>query len=315
MTRLPLRLFIAAAVLATIPAIPTSGRADQGITSPTHRANVGKIVFSKAEIPFRKEDPNKLETTFRATDTVYGRVYLAKAVNNTTLHLSGKTAKATEGRYEVKVFVNGKNKAMRFGVFRQQKLKAKSANQWTSWRFEPHPVAGYKYADKQDTTRWAKIINTMPPGTHKVRVEIHVVEGQWRSKGPVAAGEISIIKKKGDRLGGGGKFPVDAYNGGDKAALKKAIRKALLDSRTAKSAKEIKDIALVTQWQEGRYRGTLVKYRKITAAVLWADKNSDGFCRYVSYNFVKDAKGKKWGPVRFKSFCNSCQEGDVACPK
>ena len=60
--------------------------ADQGMTSATHSANVGKIVFSTEEIKFKNEDPSKLRTSFREGEPIYGRLYFARSMANTELY-------------------------------------------------------------------------------------------------------------------------------------------------------------------------------------------------------------------------------------
>jgi hypothetical protein len=67
------------------------------------------------------------------------------------------------------------------------------------------------------------------------------------------------------------------------------------------------------RWQRGRYRGTRVPYQKVTGIVLWWNKDKDGVCRYVSYNYVKEQRGGKWSPLKVKAFCMGCPEGWTRC--
>ena len=71
----------------------------------------------------------------------------------------------------------------------------------------------------------------------------------------------------------------------------------------------------MTSWQNGRFSDTKTPYKKITGMVLWHDSDNDGVCRFASYNFIKTTQGGKWGPLKFRAFCNGCAEGWTKCPK
>lgn len=304
-------LLLAAVVALAAPA----AAADQGMTSPAHRAHVGRIVFSDGPIPFQKEDAERFKTAFRATDTLYGRVYLAQSVGSTEVHLAGQVQKGTARAFEVRLFVGDEEQKLAFGVFHQGVLARAAAQTWTTWRLDLNPAAGDAGAEAKVTAGWAKTVNRLAPGRHAVKVELWVTEGQMRSKGPVAVGTFEIDKQRGDRLESGGRFPADVYAGADLANVKAAARAALLAEGVAKGTADILALAITSTISEGRYVDTKVPYRQVSAAVKWADTDKDGFCRFVTYNFVQDQASKGWTPWRFKSFCNGegCQEGEVDC--
>jgi hypothetical protein len=108
-------------------------------------------------------------------------------------------------------------------------------------------------------------------------------------------------------------FPRRTYRGGGAGALAGAMRRALLASRLAKSASEILKVQPMGRWKSGRYTDTKVPYKKITGIVLWWDKDKDGVCRFVSYNFNKERRGGRWSPLKAKSFCMGCPEGWTKC--
>jgi len=108
-------------------------------------------------------------------------------------------------------------------------------------------------------------------------------------------------------------FPRSTYRGGGKAALAAAMRRALLAGRVAKARSEVLRVQPMGRWQRGRYRGSRVPYQKITGIVLWWDKDRDGVCRYVSYNYVKEQRGGRWKPLKVKAFCMGCPEGWTRC--
>ena len=84
----------------------------------------------------------------------------------------------------------------------------------------------------------------------------------------------------------------------------------------AKNPDEVLQVSVTSDWKEGVYRVTKKRYRSVSGTVLWHDTDGDGVCRFVTYNFVSDhLGGNDWTPVKFKSFCLSCPEGDTECPK
>ena len=66
----------------------------------------------------------------------------------------------------------------------------------------------------------------------------------------------------------------------------------------------IQKLAITTDWAYNRYTDSKKEYRKISAAVLFSDKDNDGVCRFVTYNFISDKSGNGWTTPRFHSFCN-----------
>ncbi len=80
---------------------------DQGLTSKTHAKHVGKTVFSKGPIPFRKEKGVTLGKSFRVMDPIYGRVYLHRSLANSTVQLNTRSVVGAAGYY-LRVFIDGK---------------------------------------------------------------------------------------------------------------------------------------------------------------------------------------------------------------
>lgn len=109
------------------------------------------------------------------------------------------------------------------------------------------------------------------------------------------------------------KFPRSTYRGGGRGALGAAMKRALVAPKLAKSPREILRVQPMGSWKTGRYRGTRVRFQQVMGTVLWYDKDKDGVCRFVSYNFVKEHRGGRWSKLRVKSFCMGCPEGWTKC--
>jgi hypothetical protein len=285
--------------------------ADQGMTSSTHTSHAGQIVFSTQEIKFRNEDSSKLRESFRLGEPIYGRLYFSQSMGNTPLFHSqqgselGSTS-GREGRWELKVYVDGENQDMRFGAFTDGKVSEKAEQEWTTWQLNLAPDKD-EFKESRITDPWIKLAARLKPGTHSIKLEFYATQGQYRSK-PMATGSFDLVVAEGDSFSAG-EFPKSTYTGSDLESLKETMKSAL-KGPVAKSASEILDVSVTSDWDYGRYTDTLVEYRKIQGTVLWEDKDGDGVCRYTSYSFIQDKSGNGWGPLRFKAFVNGGPEGN-----
>lgn len=288
---------------------------DQGMTSNLHQKNAGRVVFAKKMIGFKAQDSAKLEDTFSLSDPIFGRVLLERSLGNTPIYADGfaEPQAMREFDYDVRLYINGKNVPVAFGVFQQGGLEGEAGQQWTTFQFAPHPV-GMENDFKRDAEPWRKATAGLAEGAYDVRFEFFATNGQFRSAAPIAVGAFTLKVGAGERIAATGKFPATSYAGGDAGEIAAAMRKALVGP-VAKSADEIRDVSVTSEWNPLVYSDTKRRYRAISGAVLWADSNGDGVCRYTTYNFVSDATGpQSWGPLRFRSFCNGCEEGNAECP-
>jgi hypothetical protein len=288
--------------------------ADQGITNPVHGKNVGKIIWSKQGIDFKSPNASAFVEKFSAGDHIYGRVYQEKALNNFKVYNNDKEGQNRDGGYQITAKIDGKPVELSFGVFHDGNLSGKAASHWTTWRFSPYPKNPDQGFEQDISGKWVKAIRKLSPGDHKVEFELWGTQGQYKTKHPVASGSFVLALAAGDKVASAGKFPSDVYSGADKTGLKQKIKKALIGPVT-KNGNEITNIAIRSEWKRGVYTKVTPRkeYRKLTAAILWVDKNNDQLCRYTSYNFIQDKSGNSWTPVRFHGFCNGCEEGEVEC--
>ncbi|RYH07614.1 hypothetical protein [Tropicimonas sp. IMCC6043] len=287
---------------------------DQPPTSNLHAANAGKMVFSTQPIPFAEQDQAEILDTFRLTDPIFGRVFLMHSIGNTPIYGSDGRPSANDAfGYTVRLFINGEEKAYKFDVFAEGQLQGEAGESWTTWQFAPNPQP-FDEAFKAEADAWRATTRELAPGAHEVRFELWSTQGQFTSRQPVSVGEFALMVGEGDRIAAGSAFPSDAHEGGDTEALRAQMLQAIVGPVT-KSADEILKIAVTSNWREGVYSDTKRRYRTVSGAVLWRDTDSDGVCRFTTYNFVSDhLGGNDWSPAAFNSFCLSCPEGDVECP-
>jgi hypothetical protein len=270
------------------------------------------MVWSTKPINIGDQDRIKTSNTFKLTDPIFGRVYLAYSLGNTPVYGSdgGRPAENYQFRCEMRLFIDGQEKPEKSGPFMHYRQKGKAGETWTTWQFAPNPVP-FDNAFKREADAWRHITRGLSPGTHAVRFELWAVQGQFRSREAISVGEFSLVVGEGDRVAAGAKFPVETYSGGDLKQIRAQMKKALVGPVT-KSGEQILDMAVTGDWGYGRYTDTKIRYRKIRGAVLWADTDNDKVCRYHTYTFFSDEVGGGWAPLRYRSF--GSPEGEVECP-
>ena len=269
------------------------------------------MVWATTPINLADQDKVTTKTSFKLTDPIFGRIYLKHSLGNTPVYSSsGGPQENYNFGYEVRLFIDGKKKADRSDTFSTGKLNGQAGETWTTWQFAPNPVP-YDDSFRSEADAWRRVTKDLSSGTHTVRFELWATQGQLRSREPISIGEFSLIVKQGDRISAGLKFPEETYSGNDADKLNEQLKKAVATGKISYS--EIVKLAITGDWVVGRYTDSKKEYRKISAAVLFSDKDNDGVCRFVTYNFISDKTGNDWTPPRFHSFCMGSPEGDVEC--
>lgn len=288
----------------------------QAVSSKRHAENIGRFIWSKKGIGFKIQDQAVLSDTFTLSDPIYGRLYTPHSLGNTPVYQEGGNEPKPNNRfgYIYRLYIDGENVPVSFGVFGSGEYNETQAKGWTSWQYGPHPVPpdeGFKF----EADAWRVATKDLAPGRHSVRFEFWGVDASYRTREPMAAGGFTLVVGAGERVAATGKFPGDSYGGGDLKRIRAQMKKALV-GQVAKSADQILDVSVIGDWAHGAYTDSKVRYRKITGTVLWADTDGDKVCRYSSYVFISDeSSGGGWSPVRYRAFrTGASHEGDVECP-
>lgn len=286
---------------------------DKGITSPEHKKYVKQVIWSKSVIVWDNVANSVLETRFKLTDPIYGRIFLDRSIHNTPVYssVSNEPEENTRNSIEWKLYIDGKDTGGRFGVFHQGQYDDDHGKNWTTWQFSPHVLNPDWEEDKIIGTAWEKAVRGLSPGEHSVRFEMWGVSGQFRSSEPMTVGTFTLVVSKGEKVATLAKFPKETYSGNDASQLREQLKKALATGKISYS--DIVKLAITSNWAYKRYKDSKKEYRMISAAVLFSDKDNDGVCRFVTYNLISDKTGNGWTAPRFHSFCMGCPEGDVNC--
>ncbi|HYE47209.1 MAG TPA: hypothetical protein VEA44_15710 [Caulobacter sp.] len=180
------------------PGSTTAPTADQGVTSPTHQAHVGRIVFTRADQQLAQVDAGAFVSDFAIGDPFYFRVFLARSAVNAMKPLVpnlNRTDAARSMRYRVRFTVGGQTVEARFNRWGRDTEHL----EWTTWRGA--------FLARQETTipgqevfreflSRATARGLLPPGRHRVAVEVvPVVEHSSAAPvvgQPIARGEFNL---------------------------------------------------------------------------------------------------------------------------
>ncbi len=84
---------------------------DQGITSQTHKNNIGKIVWAKTRIKFDSQDNINFINEFSQDESIYGRGYLLKCLYYLSIE-EGDECLNSNNEYEIRLNLNGIDKGL-----------------------------------------------------------------------------------------------------------------------------------------------------------------------------------------------------------
>lgn len=320
---IPLSLIWASNVLATNSATNNYEKELQRIittykhmkpASNLNKNNIGKIVWSNKQINYKEQDNIKTKNYFKLSEPIFGRIFVKYSLGNTPVYSSvnNKPEQNSRFEYQYKLFIDGQEKAVKFGVFMEGKLTGEAGKTWTTWQLAPNPVP-FTENFKTEADAWRTATKGLSSGNHNVRFELWSVLGQFRSRQPISIGEFTLEVNQGDRIAAGTPFPKDSYTGNDLATVRSQILDAVSGSMAKKPEKVLK-AAVTSNWKQGMNKITKQRYKTISGTLLWPDKDNDSVCRFTTYNFISDhLEGNNWSPLRFKSFCLNCAEGDTQC--
>ncbi len=254
---------------------------DQGMTSETHRNNIGKILWAKQRINFNEQDSIKYDTVFDVSDPLYGRVYLPKSLYRLSED-QGQDCINHSSYFEVRAFVNGVYK----GVLNSNYFGSSS---WTTVQINLNLSAG----DQTDSVnsnvprKWSALLKTLDDGTYDVKFEFFGGQGKCAKK--FAEGSFTL-NKKGEQKAQLMKELPAAQKRDPKleASMLEAFKKRGWDEEA------IRIIIVEGDWRIIRNAlGTIVRREINTNIIL---KKKTGTCRLTDISFIQPYQGNgKYG--------------------
>lgn len=291
---------------------------DNGLTNDFHKANVGKIVFSKQEIVKATSSDAQLGKSFAATDDIYGRVYLSQSLTNEAYSIG--VYPTNNFRYRITVgntvFAEWAKGDMLVGG--DQDLY----NKWTTFQLALTPNASNisEYPDVEYQNFFKKMYN-LPIGTHQVKVEIvfDIPDDDIRGDGN---DYLYTTKFGAEKIVASGEFTFNLTQAGKEAMARKLCPKfdwlgfhtnlvpdafAMVDKSKRSGEKVLKVVVYDNDWTYVKNGYGIITSRKIGGRAIIQDVNTK-LCYEVGLTFYQEnisSGGDKYGSTTFDRSLNA----------
>lgn len=257
---------------------------DEGITSETHKANVGKIVFSKAPIAKGAENVAAFTDQFTGNDLIYGRVYLDQTLSNVITRNPSDTLRVVVGEYLMgHIYINGESMNSAgadpsdsqddiFGWECRFPDNIDENNTFTTHLVAVLPERTPEYIENSHPSL-PYYLNALSPGTYTIKLEAF----GSRSEKIYATGEFKYTKVAGTVLKYGYNLSsIGCKKGMDNDALEGQIRKAFATDEDYSYYSKNYSLVSVNicdrEWTVNRNAFGVVLTRGIDADLLIKDK-------------------------------------------
>lgn len=261
---------------------------NQGITSETHRNNIGKILWAKERIQFKNQDGISYATEFNQGDAIYGRGYLEDCLYNLSIDSGNNDCLNPNNEFELRLLVNGEG----FGKLYENYFPDQD---WTTFQV----TLALSDGDREDrinkgiSAKWATVANKLAIGKYDITIEF------WGGKPgceliKYAEGSFVFNKTSGESVSGSGeKVPPHKM-------LNPKLSKEMIEEVKAEGWKNESPIYVVIiepDWRIIRDAWGKITAREINTFVIL--KDNDGNCRANDISFRQFYNGKKYGNTRF----------------
>ena len=286
-----MRNIIFASFLCVILFTTLSFSQDDGMTSETHKKNVGKILWAKERIKKDMQDRITYETVFDASDPLYGRVFIEKSL--TRVSESQPIECQDNIEFYLRIFINGEDK----GKFHDGTW---TDRRWTTGQISLNLTPGDEVdlVNVEVPEKWAALVKRLPNGNHKIKIEFYGGKGVYGSGGssyekcPKKLAEGSFTLNKSGEMTSGKLKMLPVAKKKD-AALEAEMVKAI-KSRGWQNETPIKVIIVESDWRIVRNAFGVILRKEINTNVIL--KKTDGTCRLTDISFERPYQGNnKYG--------------------
>jgi hypothetical protein len=265
-------------------------------TSPLHKQNAGKILFSKSPIEVKKENPGSITNNFNANDNIYAITYF----KGTEAELSGGAGYSKNGM--ITIFIDDNEK----GTYEFTPTKEIEGSTCQELEIIPDLTTS-KQPD--GPVVYSKMLGEASPRNHTIKFRYSVVFSNYRYD--LAEGSFDIDLSQGQErfLDLSSKYVTAKIKN---ARMPKSVKsdpnleKSMLAATQSmleelgKTGKAIRAVITTKDWVIIRNEITgIITHRTIEGAV--AVTTTDGPCRYYIMRFAQDYNGKTYGKTRWDS--------------
>lgn len=255
---------------------------DQGMTSETHRKNVGKILWAKERIKPNIQDQVTYHTSFDASEPLYGRVFLEKSLPRVA---QDQGCVNNNSNFQMKLYIDEVDK----GIINTNYFPG--GQTWTTCQVNLNLSAG----DEVDMVnlyvpeKWAEVVKNLSIGTHICKIEFYGY-GSEKCQKKLAEGSFTLNKTGEITPGTISSLPVAKKND---SALEASMIKAIKE-KGWQNESPIKVVIIENDWRIIKdMLGTILRREINTNVIL---KKNDGSCRLTDISFSQEYKGSgKYG--------------------
>lgn len=270
---------------------------DEGITSSLHEKNIGKILFSSAEISKTNPAEAAITNSFSISKPIYFRAYFKESVFNTLVAEYPKDYLARDCGYWCKIYIDDK-------LVAETKSFSRYGNTYYVTDKEKKTFTTINGVldlnlDKLGSIEYYEALRAMESslmnGEHTVKMELYP---SHQKKSTVAG---ALIASGEFKLSGGANWfnPKD-----EKVCMPKAVKSdPALEAKFLEGAKkymtsnnrkgELKKVVIRSgEWEinKNQYTG-LIESRTMKAAI---SVNENGACKYIEFMFTQAWDGAKY---------------------
>jgi len=248
-------------------------------TSPYHKENVGKIVFSKSPIAIKMEKKEAITNEFTGGDYIYGMAYLKGPIESL----------AYNWECAVRIYVDDNEKMYRRFVASDQSKK----QTWLDFEIVPDAATSTQYG----CVEYSKALAEISPRNHVIKVEF------WDKEfiNLLAVGEFNLDASQGN----------DILQNNAKKLSQKALDQVRMPAAGMKNAAFEQKI--MSDWKNERYTPlravvtstdwtiqrnaitSVIEHRYVWCAV--AVKTSEGDCKIFYVSYKQDWNGSAYGKL------------------
>lgn len=283
---------------------------DQGMSSETHERFVGQIVFSGSRIS--KDNPNEagFQTTFKANENLYGRIYMAYSASREPMfeyydQQKRKIEEPCDYGCSYAIILErqetGEKQPIRCNDLGGDELK------WTSIQMSLYPDA--PNGDPEEPKReWVYWMRELPPGEHTFTATYFVGEGACNFDAesnsgyahvtdPMAVGEFTIIKEEGMDIPF--RMSFDRYESVMNLSSMRGsiLERAHLLAREAEWDVQFTKITAIGDWEYERDVYNDIIRRSCDTRIL--GKDSSGNCAAYPFTIIQEHMGGgQYGQVK-----------------
>mgnify|MGYP000459956422 CR=1 FL=1 len=264
---------------------------DQGMTSNTHKENIGKILWSSKRIQFNAQDNIQYINKFKVGESIYGRGYLPKCLYNLSIDDGNNDCLNPNNEYEIRIVCDDIDLGiLKSGYFPDQ--------DWTTFQV----TLSLSQGDSEDginkgvTSKWAQFVNEMNHGEHQIQIQFWGGKSGCERK-KYAEGSFILIKDSGSKVKGQSEeLPNPKMKN---AKLEKEMIEAV-KKQGWKNEHPIGVIILENDWRIIKDALGNIIAKEINTFIILKDNN--GNCRANDISFRQTYKGHSYGPTEFYGF-------------